>query len=117
MDAQAERRRKQLGRRGEQIARLLVRLRGGRVLAHNLRVRGACEVDIVARSGTILLLVEVKTRRGGGAVEAVDFRREHDLRRAGEILAARREHAWATRIRHDIVAIEGRRIRYLADAF
>ena len=117
MDARAERRRKALGRRGERIARLYVRLRGGRVLACNLRVRGACEVDIVARSGTTLVLVEVKTRRGSGALEAVDLRREHDLRRAGEILAARREHAWAARIRHDIVAIEGRRIRYLADAF
>jgi len=38
-----------LGRRGETLATWLVRLRGGRVLARNLRVRAACEVDIVAR--------------------------------------------------------------------
>ena len=80
------------------------------MLARNLRVRGACEVDILARSGTTMVLVEVKTRRRDGAAEAIDLRREHDLRRAGEILAARREHAWATRIRHDIVAIDGHRI-------
>jgi Holliday junction resolvase-like predicted endonuclease len=35
-----------LGRRSETLAAWLVRLRGGRVLARNTRVRGACEVDI-----------------------------------------------------------------------
>ena len=43
-----------LGRRGETLAAWLVRLRGGRVLARNTRVRGACEVDIVARYGRTL---------------------------------------------------------------
>ena len=49
-----------LGRRGETLATWLVRLRGGRVLARNTRIRGACEVDIVARYGRTLAVVEVK---------------------------------------------------------
>ena len=60
-----------LGRRGETLASWLVRLRGGRVLARNTRVRGACEVDIVARYGRTLAVVEVKARRAGGSAEAV----------------------------------------------
>ena len=117
MDAATELRRKRLGRRAELVGRVLVRLRGGTVLQRNLRVRGACEVDIVARAGTTLLIVEVKARRAGGAFEAVDARRQHDLRRAGETIAARRDHAWVTRIRHDVVTVEGARVRYHAGAF
>ncbi|MDX6540739.1 MAG: putative endonuclease, partial [Gaiellales bacterium] len=55
-----------LGRQGETLATWLVRLRGGRVLARNTRVRGACEVDIVARYGHTLAVIEVKARRAGG---------------------------------------------------
>ena len=71
-----------LGRRGETLAAWLVRLRGGRVLARNERVRGACEVDIVARYGRTLAVIEVKARRAGGAAEAVGPERVAGLSRA-----------------------------------
>ena len=106
-----------LGRRGETLAAWLVRLRGGRVLSRNTRVRGACEVDIVARYGRTLALIEVKARRGGGAAEAVGPERVAGLSRAAQWLAASRGYEWVRQIRLDLVTIEGSRIRYFPDAF
>jgi putative endonuclease len=106
-----------LGRRGETLAAWLVTLRGGRVLARNARVRGACEVDIVARYGRTLALIEVKARRGGGAAEAVDADRIDGLSRAALWLADSRGYEWVRRVRLDVVTIEGHRVRYVANAF
>ena len=105
------------GRRGETLATWLVRLRGGRVLARNTRVRGACEVDIVARYGHTLAVIEVKARRGGGAAEAVGPERVAGLSRAAQWLAESRGYEWVRLIRLDLVTIEGSRIRYFPNAF
>ena len=106
-----------LGRRGETLAALLVRLRGGRVLARNTRIRGACEVDIVARYGRTLAVVEVKARRAGGAAEAVGPARVAGLSRSAQWLADSRGYEWVEGIRLDLVTIDGHRVRYYADAF
>jgi putative endonuclease len=106
-----------LGRRGEALAAWLVRLRGGRVLARNARVRGACEVDIVARYGRTLAVIEVKARSSGGAAEAVGPERVASLSRAAQWLADSRGYEWVSLIRLDLVTVEGVRVRYFADAF
>jgi putative endonuclease len=106
-----------LGRRGETLAAWLVRLRCGRVVARNARVRGACEVDIVARYGHTLAVVEVKARRAGGAAEAVGPERFAGLARAAQWLADSRGYEWVTSVRLDLVTIDGHRVRYFADAF
>ena len=106
-----------LGRRGETLAAWLVRLRGGRVLARNARVHGACEVDIVARYGRTLAVIEVKARRAGGAAEAVGPARVAGLSRSAQWLADSRGYEWVQSIRLDLVTIDGHRIRYVPDAF
>jgi putative endonuclease len=106
-----------LGRHGETLAAWLVRLRGGRVLARNARVRGACEVDIVARYGRTLAVVEVKARRAGGAAEAVGPARIEGLARSAQWLADSRGYEWVWTTRLDLVTIDGHRVRYVADAF
>jgi Holliday junction resolvase-like predicted endonuclease len=105
------------GRRGETLATWLVRLRGGRVLARNAHVRGACEVDIVARYGRTLAVIEVKARRAGGAAEAVGPQRVAGLARAAQWLAESRGYEWVQTVRLDLVTIDGRRVRYFPDAF
>jgi putative endonuclease len=113
-----ERRRKRLGRGGESLAVVLARARGMRVLARNLRLRGAGEVDVLARRGGLLVLIEVKARRAGcDAAAAVDPRRQTALARCAELLLADPRYDWARGVRFDVVAIERRRIRYLPDAF
>ena len=87
------------------------------MLARNTRVRGACEVDIVARYGRTLAVIEVKARRAGGAAEAVGPERVAGLSRAAQWLADSRGYEWVQLIRLDLVTIDGHRVRYLADAF
>ena len=87
------------------------------MLARNTRVRGACEVDIVARYGRTLAVIEVKARRAGGAAEAVGPERVAGLSHAAQWLADSRGYEWVQLIRLDLVTIDGHRVRYLADAF
>ena len=55
--------RRRLGRRGEYLAALYLRLRGYQILARDLRTPAA-QVDLLARRGKALVLCEVKSRRG-----------------------------------------------------
>jgi putative endonuclease len=105
------------GRRAERAAAVLLRLRGVRVLDRNVRIRGAGEVDVLARSGRTLVLVEVKARRRGEPAEAVGPERQRELRRCGEVLLADPSNAWAESVRFDVVAVTGVRFRHLRGAF
>ena len=88
-----------------------------RVLARNVVVRGAGEVDVLAREGRTLVLVEVKSRRAGGGEEAVGWQRQRALRRCAERLMADPAQGWADDVRFDVVAVDAWRARYLRDAF
>lgn len=99
-----------LGQRGEQIAMEYLRSRGLVVLDRNWRPRGQGvrgELDLVARDGDELVIIEVKTRRSiayGSAVEAVTTRKMRSLR---SLALAWLEHrsVHAPRIRFDVVAV------------
>jgi putative endonuclease len=105
------------GRRAERATALLLRARGFRILDRNLRIRGACEIDVLARTGRTLVVVEVKARRRGEPAEAVGRERQRSLRRCGEVLLADPAHAWAETVRFDVVAVTGVRFRHLRGAF
>jgi putative endonuclease len=105
------------GRRAERATALLLRLRGLRVLDRNLRIRGAGEIDVLARSGRTLVLVEVKARRRGEPAEAVGPERQRDLRRCADVLLADPANRWADGVRFDVVAVTGVRFRHLQGAF
>ncbi|MDI3339079.1 MAG: YraN family protein [Sphaerobacter sp.] len=99
--------RRRLGDAGERFAEHYVTRRGWRVLARQWRGASG-EVDLVALDGDVLVLVEVKTRRGarfGAAEEAVDPAKAERLLALGEeFVAAHPEHServW----RVDLVAI------------
>lgn len=84
----ARRRRERAGRAAEAAASLWLQLKGYRILAQRARMP-ACEIDIVARKGRMLVFVEVKSRR------TIDAAREAvtpDLRRRLEQAA----NQWAT---------------------
>ncbi|HET8601543.1 MAG TPA: YraN family protein [Segeticoccus sp.] len=96
-----------LGRRGEQLAADFLEAGGMRILARNWRCSQG-EIDILARDGDTLVVVEVKTRSGrshGTAFEAVTLEKLRRLRRlAGRWLAGRSETFGAIRV--DVVALE-----------
>jgi putative endonuclease len=111
-----------LGRRGERAAEKYLRREGYRIVARNFRAAGA-EIDLVAMDDETLVFVEVKTRRSrdsGAPEEAVDERKQKQIRRAAEMFAARYRAEDVT-MRFDIVAVDasGKRleIEHLRDAF
>jgi putative endonuclease len=103
-----------LGQRGERLARTLLGRLGLDVLTTNYRTAQG-EVDIVAREGTTLCFVEVKTRHRQAharPADAVGHEKRRRIMRAAR--RYRRDLGWpAIPHRYDIVEIvlSGRRVR------
>src|SRR4051794_28890887 len=97
----------ELGKRGEQIAADYLTRIGMIVLARNWRCRQG-EIDLIAREGHTLVVVEVKTRSSrshGTALESVDIGKLARVRGlAGHWLATRHERFAGIRV--DVIALE-----------
>lgn len=95
-----------LGNRGERAAVRYLRSLGYRIVGRNVRNR-AGEVDIIALDGSVLVFVEVKTRKScaaGAPEEAVDHHKQRQLIRAASMYLAQRgmqNH----RFRFDVISI------------
>jgi len=97
--------RSRLGRAGEELAAEHLRGQGWDVTARNFRCRQG-EIDLVARRGREVALVEVKTRAGGShgtAAEAVDERKRRAM--AGCVAEYRAASGWRGPVRFRLVAI------------
>jgi putative endonuclease len=88
--------RRSIGAQAEAVVAAWLRREGYEIVAQNLRI-GALELDIVARRGAVVAVVEVRTR-GSGALTtglgSVTLKKRERIRRAGERL-------WQRRYRHD----------------
>ena len=106
------------GRRGEGLAAFWLRLKGYRILARNFR-SGAGEIDLIARRGGVLALVEVKTRGDlVSAGEALGPRQQARIARAGEVFLQQRPHLTGLAVRFDVILVApGRLPRHLRDAW
>lgn len=97
----------ELGRHGEQLAADFLEASGMRILARNWRCREG-EIDIIARDGPMLVVVEVRTRSGrshGTAFESVTQDKVRRLR----ILSGRwriTQPEIFDSVRVDVVALE-----------
>ena len=95
------------------------RLRGYRVLATNVWLAGN-ELDVVARRGRQLVFCEVKSKAGdayGDPAEMVSPEKMRRVRRAAEAWLARHPECDGCDARFDVVAVRGRRLECLRDAF
>jgi putative endonuclease len=115
--------RRELGQLGEALAREYLLGAGYEIVAQNVHLRHA-ELDLVALDAGELVFVEVRLRsssRFGSAAESVDARKRQRIAAAAAELLARGELPRASRIRFDVIAIDGRfgkpRITHLRDAF
>jgi putative endonuclease len=98
-----------IGQRAEDIAVEFLRARGAEILERNFR-RRLGELDIVARDGETLAIVEVRTRasnRYGGAASSVDFRKQQRIVRAAMQLLQQRKDLARMRVRFDVVVVAG----------
>jgi putative endonuclease len=88
---------RELGARAEALVAAWLAGQGYEIVATNLRL-GALEIDVVARKGPVVAIVEVRTRGKTArttALGSVGKAKQLRLRRAGERL-------WQRRYRHDL---------------
>ncbi len=106
------------GRWGEGLAAWWLRLKGYRILARDLRTPVG-EIDIVARRGRVLALVEVKLRpRAAAALEAISPRQQQRIVRAAGAFLQRHRKLAELDLRFDtVVIVPGRWPRHLPDAW
>jgi len=110
--------RRRLGARGEELARRSYEDAGYEVLASNWRCDEG-ELDLICRSGSVLVVCEVKARSSsayGSPAEAVSAAKQRRIHR----LAARwlREHDvhWSE-LRFDVAEVRGNQVEVLEEAF
>lgn len=102
--------RRTLGRRGEALAAAFLQRKGYGIIATNWRC-AAGELDLIARDGSVLVFVEVRTRRstaGGLAEESITLAKQRRLARLALHYLQELETAltpWLGPWRIDVVAI------------
>jgi putative endonuclease len=110
MTATKRRRAYARGRRAERLAAWWLRLHGYRILAQGFRVP-AGEVDLIARRGGVLAIVEVKRRDSlAAACEAVGGRQQRRVRRAAEAYLQRHPELTRLQPRFDALLLAPRRL-------
>ena len=113
-----------LGRSAEDIAADFLAGQGLEVLLRNYRRRSG-ELDVVARDGDVLVVVEVRTRSTeefGGAAASVDGWKQHKIIRAATLLLQQHKSLARLRVRFDVVVVhepqsEQPRIEWIRHAF
>jgi putative endonuclease len=113
-----------LGKSAEDIAAEHLRRQGLEVLTRNYRRRNG-EIDIVARAGEVLAIVEVRTRSSdlfGGAAASIDGWKRHKIIRATEQLLQQDKTLARLRVRFDVIVVhdaEGAvpRVEWIKHAF
>jgi putative endonuclease len=97
------------GHRGEWLAALALMLKGYRILARRYRTRLG-EIDLIARRGDLVLIVEVKVRPSlVQAMEALPRLSERRIEAAADLWLARQPDHARLALRFDMVAVVPRR--------
>jgi len=105
MTEEARRRAYRHGRFSEALCRLVLRLKGYRILAAGFRVPTG-EIDIVARRGGTLAIVEVKARASlAQAAEALAPRQQRRIARAAAAYLALHPSVAGLRVRFDVMLV------------
>jgi putative endonuclease len=106
------------GRRAERLAAWWLRLQGYRILARGFRVPVG-EIDLVARRGHVLAIVEVKRRANlATAGEAISPRQQRRLRHAAEAFVQRHPEVAGLQLRFDALLLTPLRLpHHIKDAW
>lgn len=118
MDRRARRRAYGRGRRAERLAAWWLRAKGYRIVARGFRAPVG-EIDLIARRGRVLALVEVKARADlDTAREALAPRQRRRIARAAHLFLQRRPDLAGLEVRFDVMLIApGRRPRHVPGAW
>jgi len=118
MTTEARRAAYRRGRLSEALCRLILRLKGYHILALGFRV-SAGEIDIIARRGATLAIIEVKARRSlADAAEALRPRQQQRIARAAAAFVALHPASAGLAVRFDVMLVRPWRLpRHLANAW
>ena len=97
----------ELGKWGEDIAATFLEEKGFQIIERNWK-SGHHDLDIVAKEGNALVIVEVKTRRNrlfGNPEEAIEYKKRNSLQSA--INHYVKTHRFGSSVRFDIISIVG----------
>lgn len=83
------------------------------------------EIDLVARDGSVLVIVEVRTRstqKFGGAAASIDWRKRTRIVRAAHLLLGKHGDYTGMRIRFDVIVVfnalaKNPRVQWIKHAF
>ncbi|MFC5649027.1 YraN family protein [Paenibacillus solisilvae] len=105
-------RRRAAGLQGEDAAVEQLLSKGYSILHRNWRCRSG-ELDIVAKQGSMIVIIEVRARTTGGrfgtAAESVDARKQHQVRTTSEVfLQMNKLHG--NHVRFDVITVMINRI-------
>lgn len=93
------------GRDSERLAELFLRLKFYRILARRVKTPLG-ELDLVAQRGNQVIFVEVKARRGRGALDiALEQIKPHRHRRAAQYWLARNEQYASHQQQFDVIGL------------
>ena len=94
------------GSLGERLAAEFLKKKGYEIVAHNYRHKHS-ELDLIVKTETLLVFVEVKTRSSSAFGEPETF---VDSKKTAKIFEGAEqyiiEHSWEGNIRFDIVAVK-----------
>jgi putative endonuclease len=108
----------EVGARGEDRAVRHLARHGYRIVERNYRCKVG-ELDIVARDGSVLVFVEVRSRRDGergSALDAVTWHKRRKVSRVAMVYLAQRRPRFE-QARFDVVAITGAELVHIKDAW
>lgn len=110
---------RQLGADYELVAAEYLQEQGYEILKRNFRCRSG-EIDLIAREGETLCFVEVKYRAGnacGSPLEAVGYHKQRQILKVAGYYLMKNAMTMDTPCRFDVVAIEGKKVTLLRNAF
>lgn len=119
MTAARESRRRawRFGRLAESLCVVSLRLRAYGILARRFDA-GVGEIDIVARRGGVLAVIEVKARRGGDWDTPVTAHQRARIMRAAEAFVARNPRYGGLDMRFDLMTVRPWRLpKHMIDAW
>jgi putative endonuclease len=111
--------RRQTGALAENSAASFLESQGFQIVARNF-LRRVGELDVVARSGELLVIAEVRTRaddRYGGAAASISYSKQRRIiATAGLYLDQHPEHRHC-RVRFDVLVVRDGRVEWIPHAF
>ena len=112
---------KQKGRFGEFLARMMFRFKGYRVIEENYvtgRGTTAGEIDFIAKKAHTIVFVEVKERQTmENALYAISEHQKERLKRAAKLYLARHPRYLDYDVRFDAVFVSKFKLKHIQNAF